>query len=349
MTGAEDVHGWQAAVDLTALRTWMDRRDLRSGPIEDIEPLGGGTQNILLRFRRGEQSFVLRRPPVHKRPESDRVMQREMRVLAALAGTDVPHPALIAGEEDVGPLGAAFYLMQPVDGFNATVSIASPYADRPDWRRAMGHALVDGVIALSGVDVERRGLADLGRTDGWLERQVPRWRGQLDSYAAHDGWPGLAGLPDVDRICAWLATNQPDSFRPGLVHGDYHLANVLFRHDAPVLAAVVDWELASIGDPLLDLGWLTATVRDGEHEAIVTMTPSEGFPELGELVDRYLAATGRSTADARWFGILACLKLGILLEGTYARACAGAAPTSTGERLHAQAIALFKRALHRIH
>lgn len=348
MTLGSGVPDWRDAVDLGALRGWMDCRGLESGPIKDVTSLGGGTQNVLLRFRRGERDFVLRRPPFHKRAESDAVMRREMRVLAALAGTDVPHPALIAGEEDVLPLGAAFYLMSPVDGFNPTVALPSPHADRPEWRRAMGEALVDGIVALAALDVNGIGLADLGRTDGWLERQVPRWRGQLDSYRGHDGWPGVGALPDVERICAWLDANRPAGFRPGLVHGDYHLANVLFRPDAPALAAIVDWELASLGDPLLDLGWLMATWADDDHEPIVSVTPWHGFPQIDEIVDRYLAATGRSTADARWFGILACLKLGVLLEGTYARACSGAAARSTGDRLHAQAIAVLERALHRI-
>lgn len=348
MTQSHDADAWHEIVSLDALTRWMDGRGIGSGPIENAAPIGGGTQNILLRFDRGAESFVLRRPPRNKRAESDKVMRREMRVLAALAATDVPHPQLVAGEEDDAPLGAAFYLMRPVDGFNAAVALPEPHRSLPDWRRAMGEALVDGIVALARLDPGSIGLGDLGRSEGWLERQVPRWRGQLDRYRDFEGWTGLDALPPVDDICAWLEDHRPADFRPGVVHGDYHLANVLYRHDAPELAAIVDWELANIGDPLLDLGWLMATWPDEGQDAIVPVQPWDGFPAIGELVDRYLAATGRSAADARWFGVLACLKLGAILEGSHARACAGLAPRTIGDRLHAQTIALFERALRRI-
>jgi len=348
VTGSHDSDAWRDIVDLSALALWMDRRGLGAGLIENAAPIGGGTQNILLRFDRGDEAYVLRRPPRNKRAESDKVMRREMRVLGALAATDVPHPMLVAGEEDAGSLGAAFYLMRPVEGFNAAVAMPEPHRGRPEWRHAMGEALVDGIVSLSRLDPRAIGLGDLGRSEGWLERQVPRWRGQLDSYAALEGWTGLDALPRVDRICDWLEAHRPAAFDPGLVHGDYHIANVLYRPDAPELAAIVDWELASIGDPLLDLGWLMATWPDEGDDAIVAVEPSDGFPAIGELVDRYLAATGRNAADARWFGVLACLKLGAILEGSHARACAGLAPRAIGDRLHAQTIALFKRALRRI-
>lgn len=348
MSDAGLAEDWRTLVEPAALQRWMDDRGLGSGPIEAVAPLGGGTQNVLLRFDRDGEAYVLRRPPRHKRAESDEVMRREMRVLAALAGTDVPHPALIAGEADTGPLGAAFYLMRPIGGFNPSLGLPEPHGSRPDWRQRMGEAMVDGLVALAGIDPDASGLADLGRAEGWLARQVPRWRRQLDGYAAHPGWTGIDALPPLDPICAWLEGHRPATFRPGLLHGDYHLANVLFRPDAPALAAIVDWELASIGDPLLDLGWLTATWPDGAFDPIIPVTPWAGFPSAAEITDRYLAATGRRAADARWFGILACFKLGVLLEGTHARACAGLAPRATGDRLHTQAIALFDRALHRI-
>lgn len=348
MTIAHDGEAWREVVDIAALQAWMDTQSLGRGAIEDVMPIGGGTQNILLRLTRDGTEYVLRRPPRHPRPESDETMRREMRVLSALAGSDVPHPAFVAGCGDPAVLGSVFYLMAPVDGFNATVAMPSPHAGDPALRRRMGEALVDGIVALSRIDPDTVGLGDLGKLDGWLERQVPRWRGQLEGYAKFDGWSGLGALPDVDAICAWLEANRPAAIRPGLVHGDYHLANVLYRPDAPELAAIVDWELASRGDPLLDLGWLMATWPDGVSDAVVPVTPWDGFPTLDALVDRYLAATGRSRSDAEWFGILACLKLGTILEGSHARAAAGLTPVAIGDRLHAQTIALFERALRRI-
>ena len=347
---AHDREAWRELIDLGALARWMDGRGLGEGaPIVEADTLGGGTQNILLRFDRAGRRYVLRRPPRRPRPESDEVMLREMKVLAALAGSDVPHPGFVAGEGDPAVLGTSFYLMEPVAGFNATVALPPLHAGSADVRRRMGEAIVDGAVALSRIDPHEAGLDDLGKLDGWLERQAPRWRAQLEGYAKFEGWTGLDALPGVDAITRWLEANRPAAMRPGIIHGDYHLANVMYRNDGPELAAIVDWELASRGDPLLDLGWLTATWRDpdeGDHR--VSVTPWEGFPSLGEIVDRYLAATGRSTADARWYSVLAPFKLGAILEGSHARACAGLTPKPIGDQLHAHTISLFERALRRI-
>jgi len=338
---------WRNLVDLGRLAAWMDDRGLESGPIEEAQRPPGGTQNILIRFRRGERWFMLRRPPMSPRMNGSETMRREARVLAALADTDVPHPRLIAAcpEEDV--LGAAFYLMEPIDGFNATVGLPPLHAGSPEVRRGMGLSLVDGIAALGRVDHAARGLSDLGKAEGFLERQVGRWKKQLDSYAEYEGWAGPAEIPGVDEVGAWLAARTPATFKPGIIHGDYHLANVLFRPDGPELAAIVDWELTTIGDPLLDLGWLMATwpeTEDGEA-GNVSVTPWDGFPTADELVQRYAAQTDRDLSHMRWYGVLACYKLGIILEGTHARAAAGKAEAATGLQLHNQTLGLFRRAL----
>lgn len=346
---AHDREAWAELIDLAVLTRWMDAQGLGDGPISNPTTLGGGTQNILLRFVRSGRAYVLRRPPRRPRPESDEVMRREMTVLAALSGSDVPHPALIAGERSPDVLGTAFYLMEPVEGFNPTQGLPPLHAGDAAMRRRMGEAMVDAIVALSRIDPDKVGLSNFGKLDGWVERQTPRWRGQLDGYAGFAGWTGIEALPDVDAICGWLEANPPAAMRAGLIHGDFHFANVMFRRASPELAAVVDWELASRGDPLLDLGWLTATWRDPEEdEHAVAVTPWSGFPALDEVVDRYLAATGRSAADARWYSVLAPFKLGVLLEGSHARACAGLTPRAIGDQLHAHAISLFRRALRRI-
>jgi aminoglycoside phosphotransferase (APT) family kinase protein len=347
-TIAHDAETWRELIDLDTLARWMDAHRLGSGPIEDPRTLGGGTQNILLRFDRAGEGYVLRRPPRRPRPESDEVMRREMRLLAALDGSDVPHPRFVAGEPDAAVLGSVFYLMRPVEGFNPTQGLPELHASDPAMRRRMGEAMVDGIVALSRVDPERV-AGDFGKLDGWLERQAPRWRKQLEGYAKFEGWGGVEALPGVDAITDWLEANRPKGMQPGIIHGDYHLANVMFRPDAPELAAIVDWELASKGDPLLDLGWLTATWRDpDEGEQRVSVQPWDGFPSVAEMVERYLAATGRSAEDARWFAVLAPFKLGAILEGSHARACAGLTPKPIGDQLHAHTIQLFQRALRRI-
>ncbi|MBR0684342.1 phosphotransferase family protein [Bradyrhizobium manausense] len=337
---------WKDLVDLNKVCAWMDRVGLGSGAIEDPTPLAGGTQNVLLLFYRDGRPFVLRRSPRHPRGDGNATNRREARVLGALASTDVPHPRLIAACSSEEVIGAAFYLMEPIDGFNATVMLPPLHASDRSVRREMGFALVDGALALGRVDHMAVGLGDFGKSDGFLERQVPRWRALLDSYRDYEGWPGAGSIPGLDQVAKWLADHVPPSFTPGLMHGDYHLANVMFRKNGPELAAIVDWELATIGDPLLDMGWIIATWPgvDGHTIAEFGIKPWGGFPSIGDLVDRYREGSQRDTTHIRWYGVLACYKLGVILEGTYARACAGAASKITGQRLHQSCIKLFERA-----
>ncbi|MCP5058423.1 MAG: phosphotransferase family protein [bacterium] len=327
----------------------MDAQGLASGPIEDVEALGGGTQNILLRFRRGNDAFVLRRPPLHKRRNSDETMRREARVLGALAGSEVPHPALIAAcsEEDV--LGAAFYLMEPIDGFQAPAGLPALHAESAAIRHRMGLSMVDGIAALGRIDFVKVGLEGFGRPEGFIERQVPRWQQQLASYAELPGYPGPE-IPGVERVADWLERHKPTDWRPGILHGDYHLANVLFELEGPELLAIVDWELSTVGDPLLDLGWMLATWPDPGQLAsgVVSVQPWEGFPSADELIAQYRQGTDRCLDGIVWYEVLACYKLGIILEGSHARAFAGKAPKEIGDLLHHQTLGLFERALTRI-
>ncbi len=336
-----------AGVDLTRLAEWMDAQGLPRGPIERSELLGGGTQNILLRFERAGRAYVLRRPPLHKRENSDETMRREARVLGALRGSEVPHPQLVAACADPQVLGACFTLMQAVRGFNPTAGLPPLHASDPRIRRRMGMALVDAIAALGEIDPVAVGLADFGRPDGYLERQVARWRRQLDGYAALPGYPGPQ-IPGLDRVASWLERNRPERLRPGILHGDFHLANVLFDPDGPELAAIVDWELATVGDPLLDLGQLLVTWPGEEGSLGPAVEPWEGFPRAAELVQRYRERSTRSVDAIAWYEVLACYRLGIILEGTHARAFAGKADRATGDALHATTLALFERASARI-
>jgi len=338
-------------LETSALAAWMDGQCLPGGPITGVASLTGGSQNIILRFTRGERDYVLRRPPANPRPESNETMRREARVLTALAETDVPHPRLIAACGDETVLGAAFYLMEPVDGFSAIAApLPSPHADDPAMRHAMGIALVDGAAALARVDHRAVGLDTFGKPEGYLERQVSRWRKQLDGYVGIAGWPGPEGLPGVAAIGDWLNANRPKGSAAAILHGDYSIGNVMYRRDGPQLAAIVDWELATIGDPLIDLGWILATWRDSRDIdiGVLHVEPFDGFPTPEELIERYASKSGRDVAAIDWYVVLACFKLAIILEGSFARARAGVAPMATGERLHAAATRLLARALRRI-
>jgi aminoglycoside phosphotransferase (APT) family kinase protein len=333
-----------AGIDPLALARWMDAEGLHGTGLENVELLAGGTQNLLLRFSRGGRDFVLRRPPLHMRANSNVTMQREARVLGALAGTDVPHPGLIAAADE-SVIGACFYLMEPIDGFNATSGLPELHRTAAAQHR-MGLSMVEALAALHALDPFALGLEGFGRVEGFLERQVGRWGSQLASYADFAGWPGPGELGDVAAVGAWLEANRPASFVPGILHGDFHLANVMFRHDAPEIAAIIDWELATLGDPLIDLGWLLATWPDGPDCIFTTVKPWIGFPEPAELVAHYAARSARSLEAVGWYAVFACYKLGILLEGTHARACAGKAPQETGDKLHSRAVWLFDRARH---
>jgi aminoglycoside phosphotransferase (APT) family kinase protein len=343
--GGDDIDG---LVDTDVLASWMDGRQLPGGPIEDLETLTGGTQNALVAFRRGGRDYVLRRGPRHLRKASNEVMRREMRVLECLNGSDVPHPQFIAGCPDEQVMGgAAFYLMARVDGFNATVSLPDLHAHDKAVQHEMGLSVADAAASLGTVDYEAVGLGDFGRPDGFLERQVPRWRSELESYGELDGYPGPE-IPGLDDVGAWLESNRPETWSAGIMHGDYHLANVLFAPDGPDLAAVVDWEMCTIGDPLLDLGWMLATWPSRDHPAAAAVTgrlsAADGLPRTEELVERYAAQSDRDLSSIDWYTVLACFKLGIVLEGTYARALAGKASMATGELLHAITLGLFARA-----
>ncbi|MBP6113040.1 MAG: phosphotransferase family protein [Sphingobium sp.] len=331
------------SVDMDALVGWMDGAGLGKGPVSAVTRLTGGTQNILLRFIRDGRDYVLRRPPEHPRAESNETMRRESRLLAALARTDVPHPALIAACSDKSVLGAAFYLMEPVDGFNATAGLPSLHAGSAQIQHRMGLSMIEGLVALAQVDYQAVGLSDFGKPEQWLERQVGRWANQLASYDAYPQWPGPGPLGDVGAIGEWLERHRPAHFMPGILHGDYHLANVMFRNNSGEVAAIIDWELATIGDPLVDLGWMLATWPDPKAESMVSVQPWIGFPTAAELVAHYRVLSGRDF-DAGWYAIFGCYKLGILLEGTFARSCAGKAPEEIGNKLHARAQWLMGRA-----
>jgi aminoglycoside phosphotransferase (APT) family kinase protein len=341
--------------DMAAVADWMSQQGLGDGPISDVTEITGGTQNIMLRFRRsgrdggrgGGKEYVFRRGPRHLRPVSNTVILRETRVLRALAGSDVPHAALIAVCDDPAVLGeAVFYLMEPVDGFNAGAGLPELHAGDAQVRHDMGLSMADAAARLGALDYRAVGLGDFGKPDSFLDRQVPRWLSELESYSGFENYPG-PDIGDVDAVAGWLRANQPKTFEPGIMHGDYHAANVMFSRTGPDVVAIVDWEMCTIGDPLLDLGWMLATwYRPGHQPVLPNELMSAGdlaTPE--ELVQRYARNTTRDLSAIDWYTVMACFKLGIILEGTHARAAAGKAPKEIGDILHTATVRLFERAV----
>lgn len=322
----------------------MDDIGLETGDITNAKLLSGGTQNILVHFWRGGREFVLRRPPEHLRKNSNTTMLREARVLNAISGSDVPHPGFIAVCEDESVLGACFYLMEPVNGFNATVTLPELHANDSEIRRRMGFSYIEGLAALSKLDYKAIGLEDFGKAEGYLERQPKRWMSQIEGYAAVEKWNGLKDLPDPERIYDWLERNMPPEYQVGVIHGDAHIANVMFDYQSSDMIAIVDWELSTIGDPLIDLGWVIATWPEGQFTVTAPKVTWDGFPSTKELIQHYGQHTDRSLDAIDWYGVMSCFKLGAILEGTYARACAGKAPMKVGEQLHIATRELFERA-----
>jgi len=332
-------------VDVAALDTWMTEKGLPAGEVRDVAVLDGGTQNFLLSFTRGARQYVLRRPSLHPLTNGNETMRREMRVLGALSDTDVPHARLIAACPSTEVLGASFYLMERVPGFNALVRIPQPAASQPELRRHMGLSVAESLARLGRVDYRAVGLDDFGKPEGFLTRQVSRWSGMLDSYAKYESWRGHQDIPGVAQVGRWLDDNCPREFTPGILHGDYTLANVLFHPTTPAVSAILDWEMSTIGDPLLDLGWLLTSWPRPDDPTSRKLEPADGFPTPGELLEQYRAGTTRDLSAVDWYVVLACYKLGIVLEGTYARSCVGKAPEDLGRRFHQRTIALFERAL----
>ena len=334
------------SIDLVGVERWLVDNSVVAGPgLDSIRQLAGGTQNIVLRFSNGGRDYVLRHPPAKPRPNSNKLLERELRVLGALTGSAVPHPAVVGACLDPAVIGGVFYVMEAVDGFNPTVAMDEAAAASPEIRHRMGLEMIDGLVALAQVDVAASGLADFGKLDGFLERQVSRWASELASYERFAGWQGPAALGDVAAVGQWLADNVPPDMKPGIIHGDYHIGNCIFGNDG-ALNAIVDWEMATLGDPLVDLGRLLVSWPGNGSVKPHTMrvTPLDGFPSNAEMVARYAERSGRSLVHLPWFEVLACYKLGLILEGTHARAQAGLADMATGERLHRSAVALLDEA-----
>jgi aminoglycoside phosphotransferase (APT) family kinase protein len=344
-TGQAALDDFGGLIQWPRLNSWLDVHQVPgSGPVTGARRLAGGLQNAVFLMERGDRSFVLRRPSRHVRPGSNETMLREARVLKALAGSAVPHPAFYDVCDDPAVIGTCFYTMAPLEGFAPSQQLPGRYATDGGWRRTMGEQLVRAAAALAGVDHRAVGLADLGKPEGWHKRQVDRWRSQLDGYRSTPNYQ--AALPHVDAVGKWLTDHLPRDRRIGIVHGDFQFANVMFSHLAPNVSGVVDWELTSLGDPLLDLGWVLASWWEpGDPEGKQPLLqPWEDFLPRAELVSLYGQLSGRDMSEMPWFFALSCYKLACLLEGTYARSLQGQIPEHIGKSVHGYALWLMNKA-----
>ncbi len=242
---------------------------------------------------------------------------REIRLVRGLKGTDVPHAELIAADDTGEVLGQPFYVMAEIDGWSPmSAGWQPPFDTDLQARRGLAFELIEGAARLGRVDWRAHGLEGFGRPDGFHDRQVDRWLSFLSAYQVRD-------LPGLDVAADWLRRNRPARFTPGIMHGDYQFANVMYAHGAPArLAAIVDWEMTTIGDPLLDVGWCLLGYNGEEPSSDGFYLDMAGMPRRSELLARYEEVSGLSTEHIDYYLVLANWKLGIMLEKTYAASLA---------------------------
>ncbi|MGH9113476.1 MAG: phosphotransferase family protein [Acidimicrobiales bacterium] len=310
-------------LDVARLARWMDDEGLPgAGRPLSVTRLSGGSQNDLFELRRGEgERLALRRPPPHAALDRAVTMAREVRVLRALAGSDVPHPRLVGGSDDPAILGGPFYVTELVDGWSPmNGGWQAPFDTDLAARAGLAIELVEGIARLARVDWRAAGLEGFGRPDGFHERQVDRWLAFLADYQFRE-------LPGLDDAAGWLRGHRPRWYEPGIMHGDYQFANVMFRHGAPArLAAIIDWEMATVGDPLLDLGWvLVSWPPEGDDMDRARYLDLDGMPPRDALLEHYASVSGRPVDDIDYYVILARFKLAIVLEKSAARYAHGRA------------------------
>jgi aminoglycoside phosphotransferase (APT) family kinase protein len=305
--------------DVDRLTAWMDSQGLGAGAPLEYRYISGGSQNEIYELRRGDLHCAMRIPPPTAPADRDNGILREWRIIEALDGTDVPHTAAVAVCTDPSVLGRTFYLMGFVDGWSpmGMEGWPAPFDTDVEARRGLAYQLAEGIALLSKVDWRAKGLHDLGRPDGFHDRQVDRWTSFFERIKGRE-------LPGLDEASAWLRSHRPIDYIPGLMHGDYQFANVMFRHGAPArLAAIVDWEMGTVGDPKLDLGWMVqgwpqdTSSPDAATSSYVDMT---GMPSREEVVAHYAEVSGRQVDDIDYYVILAKWKLAIVLEQGFQRA-----------------------------
>jgi aminoglycoside phosphotransferase (APT) family kinase protein len=315
-----------AALDLPPLlvrrplEAHLDAHGLGSGPIE-AKPVGEGHSNVTYLVRRGGTELVLRRPPRPPLPPSAHDVLREARLLRAVQDAAVRTPRVLLTCDDESVIGAPFYVMERIEG-QVITSELPPALDSEAERRRVAEELVDALVEIHAVDWQACGLEGYGKPTGYLDRQLRRFGGLWQHNKTRD-------LPVLDDLAAWLAGHKPESGPATIVHGDYRLGNVMYAPGTPArLNAIFDWELATIGDPLADVGYLVATWgQPGDPENAISalggLTRRPGFLTREELIARYEARSGRSMSDVRWYMTLALWKSAVFLEGSYKRRLAG--------------------------
>ena len=283
-----------------------------------VTALAGGGSCEVFAIDRGPSRWVLRRAPRHASSATAHDVLREFRILDAIKNEPVRIARPVVSCADPAVFGAPFYVMERIDGAPIRQSVPDAWSAAPETHSRALEELVDALVAIHAVDWRECGLGDMAPKPNYLARQLVRWLDQLDSYGGRD-------LPAARAVGDWLEAQRPDDSPHALCHGDYKLDNVLYAPQAPPqLLAVVDWEMAAIGDPLVDLAWamIFHPGPDGTMRLGMARQPRfavEHLPDRASLVERYAAGSGREITAVGWYDVFARWKLAIVLEGSYAK------------------------------
>jgi aminoglycoside phosphotransferase (APT) family kinase protein len=307
------------AIDQPNLEAWFSEHVPGAAPPLDFERIAGGRSNLTYAVAdKAGTRWALRRPPLGKRLASAHDMTREHRIISALQGTGVPVPPVVGLCEDESVNGAPFFVMEFVEGPILRSRTEAEQCFDEAQRRPIGERVVDTLVAIHAIDPDRVGLGDLGRRQDYVARQLRRWQGQWEKSKTHD-------VPLIDDVHRRLSDRIPEQGPATIVHGDYRLDNMILS-DAGEVAAVVDWELCTLGDPLADVGMLIVYWSEAGDELMPLFeapTTAPGFPSREEIRERYAERSGRDLLEIDFYVALACWKLAIILQGVYARYTAG--------------------------
>ncbi len=322
------------------LTDWLDANvpELGKGPLKR-DLLHGGTSNVVFTLSRGGREMVLRRPPAVPPPGAEKGVLREARVLTALRDTEVPAPYCFGSCDDADVIGAPFYVMEKVDGWAPNLRGEKIYNEAPfdkmPYEYGIAYAIVGGLTLLANVDYKAVGLEDFGKPDNFMERQVDRWSSQLKCYPEKYKGYTARHHEGYDEVEEWLRNRVRKSEYPGIMHGDVGTPNMMFRHGPPArLAAMIDWELSTIGDPMMDIAGFSSGMRDERFPDLAVdkpLTDPNHAPTRQELGRYYCAGTGRNIEDMDFYSVLVGFKYGCILEYKVAQAATGLLPKETGE------------------
>jgi len=305
-------------LDLPKVTDWLVANIADVAAPFDVELIAGGRSNLTFRVTDANgRSFVLRRPPTGHVLATAHDMAREHKIIAAVGKTDVPVPVALGVCTDNAVNGAPFYVMSLVEG-EVLAGVAKAALLRPELRVPASEHLVDVLADLHAVDIDAIGLGDLAKREGFIERQVRRWTMQWENSKSRE-------LPAIDEVAQRLSERMPAQHGVSIVHGDYRFGNCITDVNKGRIAAVLDWELCTLGDPLADVGYMGVYWSDGDESALSASdpTPAGGFLTYHQVLDRYATRTGRDLSDIGYYIAFSCWRLAIISEGVRARYRAG--------------------------